>query len=180
MGTRITMGPDGLAVPDNPTIPFIEGDGIGPDIWASAVRVFDAAVEKAYGESRSVDWLEVEEDMPVSSGPVALSSGQFEDFDDFHMGSGTATIYELADGSQVLRLEDFEVTNGPDLHVLLVPNSSPGGSDDLEGYIDLGQLKGNIGDQNYDIPAGMNIADYGSVVIYCQPFHVIFSVAALT
>jgi len=59
MGTAITMGPEGLQTPDNPTIPYIEGDGIGPDIWAAAVRVFDAAVEKAYDGSRSVDWHEV-------------------------------------------------------------------------------------------------------------------------
>ncbi len=59
MGTPITMGPDGLQVPNDPIIPFIEGDGIGPDIWAAAVRVFDAAVEKAYGGEREIDWLEV-------------------------------------------------------------------------------------------------------------------------
>jgi isocitrate dehydrogenase len=59
MGTAITMGAGGLAVPDDPVVPFIEGDGIGPDIWAAAVRVFDAAVEKAYGGGRSVDWKEV-------------------------------------------------------------------------------------------------------------------------
>ncbi len=59
MGTPISMGPDGLVVPDDPIIPFIEGDGIGPDIWAAAVRVFDAAVEKAYQGTRSVDWHEV-------------------------------------------------------------------------------------------------------------------------
>jgi isocitrate dehydrogenase len=59
MAAVITMGPDGLEVPDQPIIPFIEGDGIGPDIWAAAVRVFDAAVEKAYGSDRSVEWMEV-------------------------------------------------------------------------------------------------------------------------
>ena len=59
MATAITMGPDGLQVPDDPIIPFIEGDGIGPDIWAAAVRVFDAAVEEAYGGSRSIAWKEV-------------------------------------------------------------------------------------------------------------------------
>jgi isocitrate dehydrogenase len=53
------MGPDGLQVPDDPIIPFIEGDGIGPDIWAAAVRVFDAAVEKASGGSRTVAWQQV-------------------------------------------------------------------------------------------------------------------------
>jgi isocitrate dehydrogenase len=59
MGTPISMGPDGLDVPSDPIIPFIEGDGIGPDIWAAAVRVFDAAVETAYGDERSIAWQEV-------------------------------------------------------------------------------------------------------------------------
>jgi isocitrate dehydrogenase len=59
MGTSITMGPEGLVVPDDPIIPFIEGDGTGPDIWAASVRVFDAAVEKAYGGQRHIAWKEV-------------------------------------------------------------------------------------------------------------------------
>jgi isocitrate dehydrogenase len=59
MGTPITTGPDGLVVPDDPIIPFIEGDGTGPDIWAASVRVFDAAVQKAYGGERSIAWKEV-------------------------------------------------------------------------------------------------------------------------
>jgi len=59
VGTTISLGPDGLNVPDDPVIPFIEGDGIGPDIWAAAVRVFDAAVEKAYASDRAVAWQEV-------------------------------------------------------------------------------------------------------------------------
>jgi len=59
MATAISMGPDGLQVSDEPIIPFIEGDGIGPDIWAASQAVFDAAVEKAYGGSRKVAWTEV-------------------------------------------------------------------------------------------------------------------------
>lgn len=55
----VTKGSKGLIVPDHPIIPFIEGDGIGPDIWAAAVRVFDAAVAKAYGGTRSITWKEV-------------------------------------------------------------------------------------------------------------------------
>ena len=58
-GKKIEIKNGKLLVPDNPVIPFIEGDGIGPDIWAAAVRVFDAAVEKAYGAKRKIDWLEV-------------------------------------------------------------------------------------------------------------------------
>ena len=59
MATAITMGTDRLEVPDDPIIPFIEGDGIGPDIWAAASRVFDAAVERAYGDDRRIEWVEV-------------------------------------------------------------------------------------------------------------------------
>ena len=59
MGTAITMTAEGLSVPDDPIIPFIEGDGIGPDIWAASVRVFDAAVEKAYGGAKKIAWKEV-------------------------------------------------------------------------------------------------------------------------
>ena len=59
MGQFITMTGAGLQVPDQPLIPFIEGDGTGPDIWAAAVRVFDAAVAQAYGARRAVEWVEV-------------------------------------------------------------------------------------------------------------------------
>ena len=59
-GKKITMGPDGkLQVPDNPIVLFIEGDGIGPDLWAASVRVFDSAVQKAYGGKRNIQWFEV-------------------------------------------------------------------------------------------------------------------------
>jgi hypothetical protein len=95
------------------------------------------------------------------------------------MGSGDARIYALADGNLILRLENFSVTNGPDLHVLLAENPSPQDSDSLGVYLDLGSLKGNLGNQNYDIPAGTDINQFKSVVIYCLPFHVVFSTADL-
>jgi hypothetical protein len=119
-----------------------------------------------------------DESMP-EEGPTALREGVFRDADSFHQGSGRATIYELEDGSLVLRLEAFDVTNGPDLHVYLVPEPRPEGRDDIEGYLDLGELKGNVGNQNYEIPGDAEIGQFGSVVIYCQPFHVVFSTATL-
>jgi hypothetical protein len=114
----------------------------------------------------------------MESGAVAIVMGQFEDIDNLHQGTGTATVYELEDGSHVLRFEDFEVTNGPDLHVYLVPASNPT-NDDIVDYVELGGLKGNIGNQNYEIPSDVDPMGFGSVVIYCQPFHVIFSIANL-
>ena len=135
-------------------------------------------VEDLMEETADEPPTNVEEPMPEAT-PEVAKSGDFTDFDDFHRGQGTATVYVLDDQSRVLRFEDFEVTNGPDLHVLLVPHEDPEDRDDLEGHVDLGSLKGNLGDQNYDIPDDIDISDYGSVVIYCQPFHVIFSIATL-
>ena len=82
----------------------------------------------------------------------------------------------------MLRLEDFRATNGPDLHVLLSPAADPASRDELQtaGYVGLGKLKGNIGNQNYEIPANIDPNAQGSVIIYCMPFHVIFSVAPLS
>jgi len=59
-GSKITINSDGsINVPNNPVIPFIEGDGIGPDIWAVTRKVVDAAVEKTYGDNRRIEWLEI-------------------------------------------------------------------------------------------------------------------------
>ncbi len=122
---------------------------------------------------------EMDEAMPAANEPIILSQGQFEDADAFHQGEGSATIYTLADGSNLLRFEAFNVTNGPDLHVILSTNPNPTGRDDIGEYVDLGSLKGNVGNQNYEIPADVDLSLYQSIVIYCQPFHVVFSTATL-
>ena len=110
-----------------------------------------------------------------------LKTGSFRDQDSFHKGSGQATIYRSADGSLLLRLENLDVTNGPDLHVILSPHEDPDSQGDVKtpGWVDLGKLKGNRGNQNYTIPDNVDVDAQGSVVIYCSPFHVIFSVASL-
>lgn len=112
---------------------------------------------------------------------VKLKSGDFRDADAFHKGSGNATIYRGPDGSLLLRLEEFEVTNGPDLHVILTGHPDPKNQSEVKsrGYIDLGKLKGNKGNQNYMIAADADVDSLSAVVIYCQPFHVVFSVATL-
>ena len=138
----------------------------------------EAVIDPA--EGAEADLTPAEEPETSQTGePMALATGEFRDYDELHRGSGTATIYQLEDGTRLLRLEDFEVTNGPALRVILVPAANPEDPDDLSGYVDLGSLKGNIGDQNYEIPPEVNLADFGSVVIYCLPFNVIFSVASL-
>ena len=119
---------------------------------------------------------------PAAANQVqAVAMGSFKDADAFHRGSGTATIYRTPDGSEVLRLENLDVTNGPALHVVLSTHPDPERSEQVkqEGYVDLGDLKGNRGNQNYPIPAGVDTSIHKSVVIYCYPFAVVFSVATL-
>jgi hypothetical protein len=98
-----------------------------------------------------------------------------------HPGSGTATIYELPDGSRTLRLENFATDNGPDLYVYL--SAAPDSNDEQtvlnNEYVSLGQLKGNQGNQNYELPADLDVAAYNSVTVWCQQFSVNFTTAPL-
>ena len=105
----------------------------------------------------------------VMDQPVKLKTGNFSDADSFHRGSGQATIYRGPDGSRLLRLENLNVTNGPDLHVILTPHQDPTRGDEVKtpGFADLGKLKGNKGDQNYPILDDVDIDVQMSVVIYC-------------
>ena len=131
--------------------------------------------------SRLPDTGPAEDITPDMATARVLRSGMFRDADRFHKGSGAATVYTPDRGDAVLRLEDFRVTNGPQLHVLLSAHPDPANSTQLkdDGYIDLGALKGNIGNQNYPLPSGHDPSQYHSVIIYCKPFHVIFAVAPL-
>ena len=141
-----------------------------------------SAAESRMASAAERDTPEMSEPMPAAA-PVAIATGSFRDADSFHRGSGTATIYRSADGSHFLRFEDFRVTNGPDLRVLLAQAAAPQSRRELHdaGYIHLAELKGNVGSQNYNLPSEVDpVAAGGSVIIYCQPFQVIFSVAPLT
>jgi hypothetical protein len=106
---------------------------------------------------------------------VALAKGQFEVADE-GSAQGTATLIKKAAGGHVLTLTDFAVANGPDLRVYLVP----GDGKDTGDRIDLGGLKGNIGNQQYDVPADADTAKYKTVVIWCRSFSVAFARATLS
>jgi hypothetical protein len=115
------------------------------------------------------------------AGPVALGSGQFTVVDALHKGAGTATIYRLADGRRIVRLEGFSVTNGPDLFVYLSGHPEPRSSGQLHETADfeVARLKGNVGDQNYELPPDLDLEQFRSVVIYCKRFTTVFSTATL-
>src|SRR5258706_14408143 len=110
--------------------------------------------------------------------PRALVSGRFKGH--AHDTDGTASVFEV-DGRRVLRLTDFSTSNGPDVHVYLVAAAE--GPDDetvkRSPYIDLGTIKGNRGDQNYEVPAGTDLDVYRTVTIWCVRFSVNFGSASL-
>jgi len=121
------------------------------------------------------------EALPSGTAASAIvARGTFANRDSFHKNDGTATVYRVGQ-EIVLRLDPFKVTNGPALHASLSGRASPQNSAELHasGALDLGKLRGNIGAQNYPIPAGTDLSKYHSAVIYCQMFSVVFGTAEL-
>lgn len=100
-----------------------------------------------------------------------------------HATSGRATVYQEADGKLVLRLTNFKTSNGPDVHVILVATKDA--MDDANflkdntDKVELGKLKGNEGDQNYEIPAATDLKKFTTVSIYCERFNANFGAAPL-
>ena len=129
-------------------------------------------------EEAKDDGTTMEEDEPERVAvPAATFSGSFVDV--AHHGSGSVDLIPQGLTSYVLRIENLDVLNGPDLRVLLSPHADVRSSDGLGEYVELGKLKGNKGNQNYAIPEGIDVTQYKSVVIYCKPFKVVFNTANL-
>jgi Electron transfer DM13 len=130
-------------------------------------------------------WInqKVSESAPFASNsdPQPLYTGRVEG--KAHQTSGRATIYKTPDGKQYLRLTDFETSNGPDVHVVLARSDDKSLTQEVvTGQLDsveLGSLKGNQGDQNYDLTAAVDLQKYNAVVIYCEQFHAVFGVGRL-
>ncbi len=117
---------------------------------------------------------------PTAPAPRILSSGSFRSLE--HETDGLARLVRLADGRQIVRLEDFQTSNGPD--VLVTLSDAPATSGDAGAYDDgefvsIGGLKANHGNQNYEIPRDVDPSKYQSVVIWCRRFNVAFGAAPL-
>jgi hypothetical protein len=124
----------------------------------------------------------VDETMPASlsnTSQTVLSAGSFHSV--AHETKGNASVYQLADGKRILRFTNFETSNGPDVHVYLIAANDASDSETVKkgGFLELGSLKGNIGDQNYEIPADADLARYRAVTIWCKRFSVNFGTAPL-
>ena len=126
----------------------------------------------------------VQEKLPAaetgSSNLQALESGSFHSI--LHPTQGTATVYRAGDGSHVLRFTNFSTSNGPDVHVYLVAANDANDAATVlrAGFIDLGVIKGNVGDQNYTLDSDVDLSKYRAVSVWCKRFSVNFGTAPLT
>lgn len=102
-----------------------------------------------------------------------VTQGEFMGADDFHFAEGQALLIETSPGEYTLRFENFSVRNGPDLFVYLSP-SADGYAD---GALELGELKGTDGAFNYEVPAGTDVSQFASAVVWCKAFTVLFATA---
>jgi len=114
----------------------------------------------------------VDEALPTAS--AELPSGTFVGSGDgIHEAEGDVLSLKLEDGSQYVRFENFKSTNGPDLYVYLATD------DQASDFVSLGLLKGNVGNQNYEIPEGVDLSKYNKVLIWCKAFGILFGSAEL-
>jgi hypothetical protein len=113
-------------------------------------------------------------DEDVATG-TSIATGRFESLE--HQSSGVASVVRMPDGKHVLTLTEFETSAGPDLRVRLVIGDTSNGAS--KGAIDLGALKGNRGDQQYELPAGADLTRHTTVVIWCRAFSAPFGKATL-
>lgn len=118
-------------------------------------------------------------DTGTASGPVALAAGRFHDV--AHKTQGVATVYQTPGGKRTLRFTEFETSNGPDVQVYLVAAADASDNETVTraGFVHVGALKGNIGDQNYDLPSDLDLGKYRAVTVWCRRFGVNFGTAPL-
>jgi len=151
--------------------PFLLIAGVA-GVWLGLPLVTDRTVNEEVVAAASP----AAPDSSSTTGPALVASGQFEAAS--HPGTGTAYLIALEDGAGVVTFTDFETDNGPDLLVYLVPADAPAGSAD--GAVSLGGLKGNRGDQQYDVPSGTDLDAGWRVVVWCRAFAVSFTEATLS
>jgi hypothetical protein len=116
--------------------------------------------------------------VPATQEPVDVARGEFVSLD--HGTTGVARVIELADDRRYVRLEGLDTSNGPDLYVYVTTNPSAGDEDAFDDdFVNLGRLKGNQGDQNYELPTGIDLDRFTTVVIWCDRFNSAFGAADL-
>ena len=160
--------------------PFFVDDVVDEEFATSIAEERDAPAGGA-ATADTEDEVPAEPDdgaAPSAADPVLLGAGMFVGLAG-HDGSGDAGVFRDPDGRQVVRFERFDIENGPDLEVYLVPGADQ--TTLADGSVHLGSLKGNVGDQTYDVPPGQEIGPgVHTVLVWCEAFDVEFVGATIT
>ncbi len=168
-GLALDLQDDFLSLPDDERQALLELREQDPDMALEMAQVLLAGDSQVENPDEAMD-----------ESTQAISTGSFIEIDALHWGAGTATIYQLPDQSRVLRLEDFSSARGGIVHVYLSRDFEPRTTVEVGvDFIDLGPLKGNIGNQNYEIPTGLDLSPYNSVVVFCRQFNTVITSARL-
>lgn len=158
-----------------------------PDQQAAYLAIAETNPQQAIALIRSAlrPPIQAPEDMsglPSMVGPVRVVRSEFQRLDPIRWAQGELSVYREADDTLLARFENFSTSNAPDLRVLLAAAAAPATLEalgSLDQTIDLGQLLGTAGNQNYEIPADVNLAGYNSLVLFSPSLNLIMSYAAL-
>ena len=168
-GLDMDLQDDFLALPSDQRLALIEMHNTSPEMALGMVHVAISESDRAPEDER---------EMAAETARV-LASGEFSTIDALHWGKGAATIYEFAD-RRILRFEGFSSARGGDVRVYLSRDPQPRNALELGvDFLNLGRLKGNIGNQNYILPQNHDLSVYRSAVVYCKQFEVVITSARL-
>ena len=168
-GLEMDLQDDFLALPADQRQALIEMHETSPDMALGMVQVAISESDRAPEDER---------EMGAETARV-LISGEFSTIDALHWGKGTATIYEFPD-RRILRFEGFSSARGGDVRVYLSRDPQPRSALELGAdFLNLGRLKGNLGNQNYILPENHDLSIYRSAVVYCKQFETVITSARL-
>lgn len=170
-GLALELQDDFLALPPDERMALLDMQGRNAAMALEMVLVAISGPQAAPVDEGAADAID---------GARVLASGAFQELDALHYGAGRARIYELADATRILRFENFSSAPGGDVRVYLARDPQPRSALQLgDDFLDLGRLKGNVGDQSYFLPAGRDLGGYMSAVVFCRQFNVSITVATL-
>ena len=170
-GLELDLQDEFLALPEAQREFLLDLHGKNPSMALAMAQVAVRGTEAAPSN---------EQNSNETAGARILASGSFTEIDPLHWGEGTATLYQLADGRRILRFEDFTSARGGEPYVYLSRDPQPRSAVEVGAdFLNLGRLKGNIGSQNYVLPADHDISGYQSAVIFCEQFDMVIASARL-
>lgn len=170
-GLALDLQDDFLALPAGERKALLDLHETNAEMALEMARVFIRGPQAAPIDEQTGDAMQ---------GARILASGEFQVLDALHYGAGRATIYELADSTRILRFSNFTSARGGDVRVYLARDPQPRSALQLgDDFLDLGRLKGNVGDQSYFLPANRDLSSYNSAVVFCRQFNVSITVATL-